>query len=37
MQEFPPYRLDPVNQCLWRRRETAHDERLQLTPIACLI
>src|SRR3989442_8700645 len=32
MQEFPPSRLDPVNQCLWRRRETAHDERLQLTP-----
>jgi predicted ATPase/DNA-binding winged helix-turn-helix (wHTH) protein len=34
MQEFPPFRLDPVNQCLWRRRETAQDERLLLTPKA---
>ena len=34
MQEFPPFRLDPVNQCLWRRRETAEDERLLLTPKA---
>jgi two-component system OmpR family response regulator/two-component system copper resistance phosphate regulon response regulator CusR len=34
MQEFPPFRLDPVNQCLWRRREMADDERLLLTPKA---
>src|SRR5262245_11185491 len=34
MQEFPPFRLDPVNQCLWRRRETADDERLLLPPKA---
>jgi DNA-binding winged helix-turn-helix (wHTH) protein len=34
MQEFPPFRLDTVNQCLWRRRETAHDERLLLPPKA---
>ena len=34
MQEFPPFRLDTVNQCLWRRRETAQDERLLLTPKA---
>ena len=32
MQEFPPFRLDPVNQCLWRRRDTAEDERVLLTP-----
>src|SRR5262245_15688643 len=34
MQDFPPFRLDTVNQCLWRRRETAPDERLLLTPKA---
>jgi DNA-binding winged helix-turn-helix (wHTH) protein len=34
MQEFPPFRLDTVNQCLWRRRETADDERILLTPKA---
>jgi DNA-binding winged helix-turn-helix (wHTH) protein/predicted ATPase len=34
MQEFPPFRLDPVNQCLWRRRDMADDERLLLTPKA---
>ena len=34
MPDFPPFRLDPVNQCLWRRRETAPDERLLLTPKA---
>ena len=33
-QEFPPFRLDPVYQCLWGRRETAQDERLLLTPQA---
>ena len=34
MQDFPPFRLDPVNQCLWRRRETAPDERILLPPKA---
>jgi hypothetical protein len=28
MQEFPPFRLDPINQCLWRHRETAAPERI---------
>ena len=34
MQEFPPFRLDPVNQCLWQHRETADDERILLPPKA---
>jgi len=34
MQEFLPFRLDTVNQCLWRRQGTAHDERILLTPKA---
>src|ERR1700675_2897632 len=34
MKEFPPFRLDTVNQCLWRRRDTADDERVLLTPKA---
>src|SRR5438128_5871213 len=34
MPDFPPFWLDTVNQCLWRRRETAQDERLLLTPKA---
>jgi DNA-binding winged helix-turn-helix (wHTH) protein len=34
MQEFPPFRLDPVNQCLWRHRETAPAERILLPPTA---
>src|ERR671925_1317387 len=34
MQDFPPFRLDTVNQCLWRLRETAQAERLLLTPKA---
>jgi predicted ATPase/DNA-binding winged helix-turn-helix (wHTH) protein len=34
MKEFPPFRLDPANQCLWRRTETAEDERIRLTPKA---
>src|SRR5262247_1565815 len=34
MPDFPPFRLDLVNQCLWRRRETAPDERLLVTPKA---
>jgi hypothetical protein len=34
MKEFPPFRLDPGNRCLWRRTETADDERIRLTPKA---
>src|SRR5262245_29640916 len=34
MQEFPPFRLDTVNQCLWRCREAAGDERILLPPKA---
>ncbi len=34
MKEFPPFRLDTVNQCLWRREDTGNDERIQLTPKA---
>ena len=33
-KEFPPFRLDPVNECLWRRRDTGSDERILLTPKA---
>jgi DNA-binding winged helix-turn-helix (wHTH) protein len=34
MREFPPFRLDSVNQCLWRRCECAEDQRILLTPKA---
>jgi DNA-binding winged helix-turn-helix (wHTH) protein len=34
MKEFPPFRLDLGNQCLWRRTETTDDERIRLTPKA---
>jgi predicted ATPase/DNA-binding winged helix-turn-helix (wHTH) protein len=34
MKEFPPFRLDPDNQCLWRRTEAGDDERIRLTPKA---
>jgi len=34
MKEFPPFRLDTVNQCLWRRAETGPDEPISLTPKA---
>ncbi len=34
MQEFPPFRLDRVNQCLWRQCESAEDRRILLTPKA---
>ncbi len=33
MKEFPPFRLDTVNQCLWRRTSSG-DERISLTPKA---
>jgi DNA-binding winged helix-turn-helix (wHTH) protein/tetratricopeptide (TPR) repeat protein len=34
MKSFDPFRLDPVNQCLWRRADTKHEERVLLTPKA---
>ena len=34
MQDFPPFRLDTINQCLWRLQETAQDERILLAPKA---
>jgi len=34
MKEFPPFRLDTVNQCLWRHRTEQADERILLTPKA---
>lgn len=34
MIEFLPFRLDLVNQCLWRRHETGTDERILLPPKA---
>jgi DNA-binding winged helix-turn-helix (wHTH) protein len=34
MKIFPPFRLDTVNQCLWRRGDTGRDERVLLTPKA---
>jgi DNA-binding winged helix-turn-helix (wHTH) protein len=39
MREFPPFRLDSANQCLWRRCERAEgereeDRRIPLTPKA---
>src|SRR5271166_6988035 len=34
MKEFSPFRLDTVNQCLWRHRDKGADERILLTPKA---
>src|SRR5271163_3605077 len=34
MNEFPPFRLDIVNQCLWRRGERPEEQRVLLTPKA---
>jgi DNA-binding winged helix-turn-helix (wHTH) protein len=34
MMEFPPFRLDAANQCLWRRSHDGANERLRLTPKA---
>jgi len=34
MKEFSPFRLDEVNQCLWRRVNGAADQRILLTPKA---
>jgi DNA-binding winged helix-turn-helix (wHTH) protein len=32
MTELSPFRLDPANQCLWRRTGTGGEERILLTP-----
>jgi DNA-binding winged helix-turn-helix (wHTH) protein len=32
MKVFPPFRLDAVNQCLWRLGDTGREERILLTP-----
>ena len=32
MKQFAEFRLDPVNQCLWRRSDTGEYERILLTP-----
>jgi DNA-binding winged helix-turn-helix (wHTH) protein/tetratricopeptide (TPR) repeat protein len=34
MREFSPFRLDTVNECLWRRGNAQDDERILLTPKA---
>jgi hypothetical protein len=34
MSEFPPYRLDIINQCLWRARAGADEERIVPSPKA---
>jgi predicted ATPase/DNA-binding winged helix-turn-helix (wHTH) protein len=34
MKEFPPFRLDARNQCLWRAGKMAHEERILVTPKA---
>jgi DNA-binding winged helix-turn-helix (wHTH) protein len=33
MKEFPPFRLDSTNQCLWRR-EAGREERVLMAPKA---
>ena len=30
--EFPPFRLDARNQCLWRRNDNGDDQRILLRP-----
>jgi DNA-binding winged helix-turn-helix (wHTH) protein len=34
MKVFAPFRLDVVNQCLWRRGDTGQEERILMTPKA---
>jgi len=34
MKEFPPFRLDTVNECLWRGRDRGDQQRIVLTPRA---
>jgi DNA-binding response OmpR family regulator len=31
MKDFPPFRLDTINQCLWRRRDKRDDEQILVT------
>jgi hypothetical protein len=33
-KEFPPFRLDRVNECLWRHHDDGDEERIRLTPKA---
>jgi predicted ATPase/DNA-binding winged helix-turn-helix (wHTH) protein len=37
MKEFSPFRLDPVNQCLWRQEEDGQSEEIPLKPTAFAI
>src|ERR1700730_14731257 len=37
MKEFPPFRLDTVNQCLWRDTGRESDERMLVAPTAFAI
>src|SRR3984893_1233899 len=34
MKEFPPFKLDALNQCLWRRADSGAEDRVPLTPKA---
>ena len=34
VRKFHPFRLDTINQCLWRQRDSGDDERLLLPPKA---
>jgi DNA-binding response OmpR family regulator len=34
MKVFPSFRLDAVNQCVWRLGDTGREERILLTPKA---
>jgi DNA-binding winged helix-turn-helix (wHTH) protein/tetratricopeptide (TPR) repeat protein len=34
MKEFPPFKLDTLNECLWRRTDSPAEDRLPLTPKA---
>jgi DNA-binding winged helix-turn-helix (wHTH) protein len=34
MKVFPPFRLDAMNQCLWRRGDTGQEARILLAPKA---
>src|SRR3981081_4265025 len=37
MKEFPPFRLDVLNQCLWRIGKMESEERILVTPKAFAI
>jgi DNA-binding winged helix-turn-helix (wHTH) protein len=37
MKVFVPFRLDTLNQCLWRRRDTGPEERILLSPKTFLV